>query len=342
MLCGNCGKEIANGAATCPHCDFSFSGNHGGNKQARKRVVFKWTLASYIGAVLVIISLAGFAAHFAIGRYFPSLFSQSAMGGNLEAFIYVFFVLLLFFGINYRLKLGKNARAMLAGAASGTIVWLLIRAHIGNLSIAISILVGILVSFVSSRGGASRRHKALRTASSDSARHRPFIIFLRVFFSSIVVLGIYMMYSGFAWISLAIESESWPVSEGVVQKSYVESSLSTTSSSSAIPIQNRQTYTSVLHSEVISYQFHVDGKKYFGNKLTLSPKSQSGDSAYAQALVRQYPEGSVVKVHYRPGDPTFSVIQPGIAEGAWFLPSFGAVAFMLGIMLLYFSRNISV
>lgn len=354
MFCSNCGKEIANKATSCGYCELAIvndevesinpapvaikkSPNVASHKKKPAIPVGSingWKLAVNTGFISLIACLVLLLSYFTLGRAFTNLLIKTLITSIYEMPLFFTLGVLMTIGAIFRKKLGRYKFAALIGGALGTMVWLAIHEVIGTPSLPIAIVIGTLIFLLTLGEKASHRRDGGREVTSNEAGFR--FILSKVAPWPLVLFGAYVLYSGAAWVNLSIESETWPVADGVIQQSYVGGRLSTTSSSSSIPIQNRHTSTSVMHGAVINYQFLVDGKPYFGDKITLSPKSESSDPAYAESIVRQYPKGAFIKVHYRPGDPTYSVVQPGITEGAWFLPGFGIAAIITGILMFVF------
>jgi hypothetical protein len=287
-----------------------------------------------IGCILLIACFVLLLSYFTLGKAFTNLLIKTLIGSIYEMPLFATLGVLVAIGAIFRKRLGRYSSATLTGGSFGTMVWLAIHEGVGRPSLPIAILVGLMVFLLTLGEKASRRSGGERELTPNEARFR--FVLSKVAPWPVLLFGAYVLYSGAAWIDLAIESESWQVAEGVVQKSYVGSRLSTTSSPSSMPIQNRYTSTSVLHGPVINYQFLVNGQSYSGNRFSFAPKSESSDPAYAEAIVKQYSKGAVIKVYYRPGDPSYSVIQPGMAEGSWFLPGFGIVTILIGILMFVF------
>jgi hypothetical protein len=62
---------------------------------------------------------------------------------------------------------------------------------------------------------------------------------------------------------------------------------------------------------VVQYTYEVDGQTYQGDRYRHSTWT-SDDSGEVEALVARFPEGSPVEVFYRPGEPSDSLLEPGL------------------------------
>lgn len=86
------------------------------------------------------------------------------------------------------------------------------------------------------------------------------------------------------------------------------------------------------YSVDIRYTFDVDGTRYEGARYSYSVVSSS-DRSWADRIVAEYPVGATRDVHYKEGQPTESVLQPGVDGSTlmmlMFLMPFNAV--MVGI-----------
>ena len=69
---------------------------------------------------------------------------------------------------------------------------------------------------------------------------------------------------------------------------------------------------------VLSYEFKVDGKTYFGSRVDLGV--DSGNDGVVERL-RRYPEGKIVEVIYDPSDPSQCILEridPAKIRAGWF------------------------
>ncbi len=151
-----------------------------------------------------------------------------------------------------------------------------------------------------------------------SSRHTRLLSLLFVFVGLIVVgIGI--------WIFVkSIRAEYWPVTDGIVRSAEMKSHSSR---------HGRASY-----SAEVTYDYQVAGKSYTGDKVAIGQMSAS--SEYARGILKRYPVGKRVSVHYSTGDPSDAVLEPGIHGGTWICLGVGTLFTLLGIMHLQIDRAV--
>jgi hypothetical protein len=122
-------------------------------------------------------------------------------------------------------------------------------------------------------------------------------------FSIALVLGMAMTGWGAYKVWRAAASADWPETTGSVTKSRVQEII-------------RSRYTRWLlgrykYSPQITYRYTVGGKGYVNNEFSYADAG-SGDAGEVRGIVRQYPPGRQVVVHYNPDDPGISVLHSGL------------------------------
>jgi uncharacterized protein DUF3592 len=100
----------------------------------------------------------------------------------------------------------------------------------------------------------------------------------------------------------AIRSTQWPSTSGTVSASVVE--------------ETKDLEGDVLHRARISYVYSVAGREFVGSRARFGNWLFISWRWVARRLMRRYPIGSAVRVHYDPSDPADSVLEPGVS---WFL-----------------------
>lgn len=97
--------------------------------------------------------------------------------------------------------------------------------------------------------------------------------------------GLFWMTTGsFALIEAAL-SAKWPVTDGHITESMIESG-----------------------APVVMYSYTVEGHSYTGNRISPGLGVESLD--LAQLIISRYPKGSVHNVYYRPSDPSDAYLEP--------------------------------
>jgi Protein of unknown function (DUF3592) len=141
---------------------------------------------------------------------------------------------------------------------------------------------------------------------------------VRLFALLPLLIGGGLLFAGVRLLLRAHASNDWPTVMGKVVSSSVDSSRS-------------KDHGTTYHAEVL-YEFTVRGTHYSSNDIAVGGYSSS-NPARARRLVNQYPAGDKVIVHYSPSDPETSLLEPGIASSAFFLPGVGAFFFAIGLWM---------
>jgi hypothetical protein len=98
-----------------------------------------------------------------------------------------------------------------------------------------------------------------------------------------------------AW-GLGRQASRWPVARGRVIRSSVDEFESGDDDS-------------LCYRATVMYTYEVDGVTYEGDRLTVGIFSSSSPRL-ARRTTAKYPVGSAIKVHYNPGSPGESVVNP--------------------------------
>lgn len=144
-------------------------------------------------------------------------------------------------------------------------------------------------------------------------KNDPMIIFvvLIIFGSILAPIGIYRYNLGKA-------SKSWPSTSGKITYSRVESRTG----------NNHQEYR-----PSVKYTYNLDSNSYTGKQITSSDVYQRNLSA-AKDILKKYPVGAEVTVYYHPGDPTKSLLEPGMIKNVYLLLGAAAFCYFLAVLIL--------
>lgn len=137
-----------------------------------------------------------------------------------------------------------------------------------------------------------------------------------------IVIGVAVLGVGVFTAIKSLRTESWLVTEGMVQSSELKSDSSG---------EGRATY-----SAAVTYTYQVGGVSYTGEKVSIGQMSAS--SSYAQEILRRYPVGKKILVHYAPADPAEAVLETGIHGGTWICLAVGTAFTLFGTMFLQIQR----
>jgi hypothetical protein len=148
----------------------------------------------------------------------------------------------------------------------------------------------------------------------------------RVFPWAVVLIGVGSTWLGVATTLRARASASWPSVDGSVLSAAIdrESRRSGSGSSST---------TSPIWRPLVSYEYAVDGTRHEGQRISYGEYA-TGEIAEAEAVVKRYPLGAAVRVHYDPDDPRQAVLEPGTAGIPWFFLAIGSVFSVIGVLLV--------
>jgi hypothetical protein len=134
-----------------------------------------------------------------------------------------------------------------------------------------------------------------------------------------ILLGAALLYFGIESLRTAGATTTWPTVQGRIASSTVQSRNSSKGGKS-------------YHAEIV-YEYSVGDALYSANTVAIGEFSWGGRS-HAQGLVKRYPAGSDVAVHYSPDNLTMSVLEAGISAKAFLLPGVGAVFICCGLAAL--------
>ena len=122
-------------------------------------------------------------------------------------------------------------------------------------------------------------------------------------FAIALVLGMAMTGWGAYKVWRAAASADWPETTGSVTKSRVQETIR--------PRYSRWLLGRYKYSPQITYRYTIGGRSYVNDEYSFWDAG-SGDAGEARGIVRRYPPGRQVVVHYNPDDPGISVLHTGM------------------------------
>ena len=149
------------------------------------------------------------------------------------------------------------------------------------------------------------------------------ILFGRLFPLIFILVGSIVTFFGGRGLVRAYGSVDWPTAQGKVVISSIDVQQSKTSGSTKS--------TTSYHAE-IQYEFTVDGISIDGDRVAYGDYG-TGNSNHASSIVKRYPVGKEVTVHYMPGNPEQAQLEPGMRAQALILPGVGLVLFIAGCLV---------
>lgn len=141
------------------------------------------------------------------------------------------------------------------------------------------------------------------------------IWFFTIIWCSASFIATVMIGSG---IIADIGTSNWEPVDGVVKSSSVSSSTDG---------EGGTTYC--LY---VSYEYTVNEKTYDGDRVSYS--TENSCNSWSKNADDDYPEGKVITVYYDPGNPSESVLEPGLSGVDFFMCCFFIFP-LIGLILLY-------
>jgi hypothetical protein len=140
----------------------------------------------------------------------------------------------------------------------------------------------------------------------------------RMFLWLFIVIGVVAIGCG-AWTLLrSIRCARWPTVEAVIE--------------SAEMGRHPGNHGGDTYSANISYNYQVAGIQYEGTRLAFGEMTTSPE--YAQGILKRYPVGKKVPVHYDPANPELAVLETGLHGGTGIAFAVGTVFVLAGWMFL--------
>ena len=137
----------------------------------------------------------------------------------------------------------------------------------------------------------------------------PYIIILSFF----ILAGLFATIWGWRIITEAKKNLVWPTTPGTISKLQASSQAD-----DLLPL--------------IEFSYSVNEKEY---QRTLSfPNSVSPSQELTKQYLKKYPLGSSVEVSYDPEFPEDATIEPGLANGDWFVFAIGIITTFFGFIFL--------
>jgi hypothetical protein len=158
----------------------------------------------------------------------------------------------------------------------------------------------------------------------DQYRNRPWTDPWRWLLMGILsaATGGLLSYGGYHSMLFGQRSETWPSAPGVIVHSELREHV-------------RERFLSrdkVSYQAVIEYTYEVEGETYSGRQISAGGHPKLS----AKELVEWFPLGRRVKVYYDP-DSEDAVLFPGKSNESYFMLFWGAVIFVVGIVVIVLS-----
>lgn len=138
-----------------------------------------------------------------------------------------------------------------------------------------------------------------------------------------VLLGLGFGASGWQKIQEGRASFGWPRVPGKVLQASSEADLRRR----VDPLTPGE--TEVVYRPRIEYAYSVAGRSFTNHRYSIEELAHSG--AGAQSRVWRFRPGSEVTVHYRPDNPAYSILVPGVSHQPWVLAVAGLLTAGWGV-----------
>ena len=122
----------------------------------------------------------------------------------------------------------------------------------------------------------------------------PYVIILSLF----IIAGVFASLWGWRIIARGRETLAWPKTNGTITQSEPASDAD-----DLLPL--------------IGFSYQVDNKNY--QQTHHFPASVTPSPELSKSYLEKYPVGTSLPVHYHPDDPENATIEPGLANGDWFV-----------------------
>jgi hypothetical protein len=124
---------------------------------------------------------------------------------------------------------------------------------------------------------------------------------------------------GFPPLKYAFESKSWPVTNGTVTLSEVDSWMKDGKSQ---------------YDARINYSYQVEDKTYNSTKVYTSGSYSGGNISKAKELVDEFPAAKTVDVFYDPELPDSAALKPGASGSDIAMAAFPLIFLIIGLAVL--------
>ena len=141
------------------------------------------------------------------------------------------------------------------------------------------------------------------------------------------LIGIGMTVWGIGILKDAKASTSWPTVQGEITGSRIDKSTS----------RDSDGHTDTTYRADVTYRYAVEDAEYTGDTVSFGEYG-SDRRSHADRIVKRYPVGKEVKVHYDPEKPEKAVLEPGVTWSSYLVLGMG-LFFTGGGLAFCYSRR---
>ena len=160
----------------------------------------------------------------------------------------------------------------------------------------------------------------------------------KIVFSIFLVIGIATLFWGNSMYQKSKEAEHWPISNGEVKVSEVESYIERDSrshqSTKMYTAKSKSHHSTKMYKAKVVFEYFVNGVMYQSNKISFGEFSSSSPK-HAQKVVDKYYVGTGVDVYYDPDNPAEGILEPGKIGGIVILFFMGGVFIIMSLFFLF-------
>lgn len=135
----------------------------------------------------------------------------------------------------------------------------------------------------------------------------------------LLVTGILFVYLGGRNVFQYRDATRWPTGKGVIIRSETKA------------LEHAENSSTVIAD--IEYEYKVSGVRFTGTQIYLGT-TRNSLSLFSQQVVRQFPVGREVTVHYNPAQTAVSFLETDAVIHVFILPAAGLVLALSGFFLL--------
>jgi hypothetical protein len=140
--------------------------------------------------------------------------------------------------------------------------------------------------------------------------------------------GIFLLAWGGYEMKVAHESGNWPGTQGTIVSSHISKQTR----------RDSKRRTVITYYPSVQYKYAVKGRSYISNRIEFGGAS-GGMKSTAEKVVKRYPSGKNVTVHYNPRDPQYAILEAGFTWSALLIFLGGIVFFGIGVLCLRSYRH---
>ncbi len=139
----------------------------------------------------------------------------------------------------------------------------------------------------------------------------------------LLVPGAIMLLIGGKMVKTCFDSYKWPSIWGEIVRSEIIKER----------LKGRNTGNKIVYRPMVSYSYRLNSKEYTGkNEYPMQQPKNFVNKADAEKYLKDWPLSSSIRVFYKPSEPEFSCLKPGLSRMAIMLFGIGVTFTFLAIV----------